>query len=315
MDRRALWKAAGASAIGGLVASGIGSTAVTPEPRRRTCGARASASRFIQACDGTNLYYKDWGAGPPLLFLAPWSLSSDWWEYQMTDLAGRGLRCVAYDRRGHGRSDEPGRGYEFDTLADDLAAVIEELDLRDITIVGHSMGCAEVVRYLSRQHSRRIARAVLVSTITPMILKTADNPAGVDESVLEKGRVALAQDRPHQVAIAAQGFFGAPLNPVSAEITDWWVRMILDQCSLKVMLDLHRVFTKTDFSADLRKITVPVLLVHGNRDSSALIDLTARRSANLIPHCKLQVYENAAHGLPITHMDQLNGELLAFARA
>jgi pimeloyl-ACP methyl ester carboxylesterase len=145
-------------------------------------------------------------------------------------------------------------------------------------------------------------------------LALADNPSGVDESVLEKGRMALAKDRPHQVAIAGPSFFGAPSFAVSAEIMEWWARLILDQCSLKVMLDLHRVFTKTDFTADLRKINVPVLLVHGKRDTSAVIDVTARRTAGLIPHCELKVYEDAAHGLPITHVEQLNAELLAFAR-
>jgi non-heme chloroperoxidase len=314
MDRRALWMAVGASAVAGLAANEVGRTEVVRDKPCRACGARPAANRFIEARDGTSLFYKDWGQGPPVLFVAPWALPSDWWEYQMADLAGRGLRCLAYDRRGHGRSDEPGKGYEFDTLADDLTAVLEQLDLRDVTLVGHSMGCAEIVRYLSRQPARRIARAVLVSTITPLIVKTADNPSGVDESVLEKGRRALAKDRPHQVAIAAPSFFGAPSIVVSPEISDWWVRLILDQCSLKVMLDLHRVFTRTDFSADLRKINVPVLLVHGNRDTSAQMDLTARKTISLIPRCELKVYEGAAHGLPITHMEQLNAELLAFAR-
>jgi pimeloyl-ACP methyl ester carboxylesterase len=232
----------------------------------------------------------------------------------MADLAGRGLRCIAYDRRGHGRSADPGKGYEFDTLADDLAEVVEQLDLRDATLVGHSMGCAEIVRYLSRQPVRRVARAVLIGTITPLTVKRADNPAGVDESVLEKSRMALARDRPHQIASAAPSFFGAPPNVVSSEMMDWWVRLMLDQCSLRVMLDLHRVFTTTDFRADLRRINAPVLLVHGKRDTSALIDLTAHRTVPLIPHCELKVYEDAAHGLPITHMEQLNAELLAFAR-
>jgi non-heme chloroperoxidase len=314
MDRRALWMAVGASTMAGLAASDIGRTEVVRGQQCRPCGARTDVSRFIQARDGTSLFYKDWGKGPPVLFVAPWALPSEWWEYQMADLAGRGLRCIAYDRRGHGRSAEPGKGYEFDTLADDLTEVVEQLDLRDLTLVGHSMGCAEIVRYLSRQPVRRVARAVLIGTTTPSVLKTAENPAGFDESVLEMGRRALARDRPHQVAIAAPSFFGAPPNAVSPEVMDWWVRLIVDQCSLKVMLDLHRVFTRTDFSADLRKINVPVLLVHGNRDTSAPIDVTARRTVPLIPRCELKVYEDAAHGLPISHIEQLNAELPAFAR-
>jgi pimeloyl-ACP methyl ester carboxylesterase len=151
--------------------------------------------------------------------------------------------------RGHGRSEEPGRGYDFDTLADDLAEVIELLDLRDLILVGHSMGCVEVVRYLSRPPAGRVAGAVLVATITPFTLKTADNPAGIEESVLENGRMALARDRPGQIAKAAAGFFGVSPNVVSSELIDGWIRMMLDGCSLKVMLDLHRTFTRTDFRA------------------------------------------------------------------
>jgi pimeloyl-ACP methyl ester carboxylesterase len=240
-------------------------------------------------------------------------LNSDWWEYQTAILSDRARRCLAYDRRGHGRSEEPGRGYDFDTLADNLAEVIEQLDLRDLILVGHSMGCAEVVRYLSRRPPGRIAGAVLVATITPFILKTEDNPTGIEESVLENGRLALAKDRPNQIAKAAASFFGVPPNVVSSELMDWWSRMMLDGCSLKVMLDLHRAFTRTDFRADLRKIDVPVLLIHGDRDISAPIDFTSRRTAPLISRCDLRVYENAAHGLPITHMERLNTDLLAFA--
>jgi len=306
MHRRSLWKVVAASAVAGLVPSG---PANASPPNQR----RAPANHFIQARDGTNLFYRDWGAGPPLLFVAPWALNSDWWEYQMAALSDHSLRCVAYDRRGHGRSEEPGRGYDFDTLADDLAEVIEQLDLRNLILVGHSMGCAEVVRYLSRQPEGRVAGAVLVATITPFIVKTADNPTGIDESVLENGRLALAKDRPGQIAKAAAGFFGVPPNVVSPELTDWWIRMMLDGCSLKVMLELHRVFTKTDFRAELRRIDVPVLLIHGDRDISAPIDFTSRRTAPLIPRCDLHVYENAAHGLPITHMDRLSADLLAFA--
>lgn len=306
MQRRSLWKVVAASAITSLV-SGAPANA-SPRNERR-----APANHFIRTRDGTNLFYRDWGTGPPLLLVAPWALNSDWWEYQTAALLERGLRCVAYDRRGHGRSEEPGRGYDFETLADDLAEVIEQLDVRDLILVGHSMGCAEVVRYLSRQPANRVAGAVLVATITPFIVKTADNPTGIDEGVLDNGRIALAKDRPGQIAKAAADFFGAPPNVVSSELIDWWIRMMLDGCSLKVMLDLHRAFTRTDFRPDLRKIDVPVLLIHGDRDVSAPIEFTSRRTAPLIPRCDLHVYENAAHGLPITHMDRLSADLVAFA--
>ena len=270
---------------------------------------------FIQASDGTNLFYRDWGTGPAAVFVAPWALNSNWWEYQMAYLAGHGLRCVGYDRRGHGRSEEPGHGYDFDTLAGDLAAVIEQLDLHDVTLIGHSMGAAEVVRYLSRYHAARVARAVLIATITPFSLKTPDNPDGVDKSKLEKGRMDLSRDRPHQIAVAAPAFFGASKNPVSPEMMDWWTRMIVDQCSLKVMLDLHRVFTETDFRPELPRIAVATLLIHGDSDTSTPIEVTSRKTARLIPGSRLVVYKNAAHGLPITHMDRLNADLLAFVNS
>jgi pimeloyl-ACP methyl ester carboxylesterase len=231
----------------------------------------------------------------------------------MADLAGRGVRCIGYDRRGHGRSGEPSRGYEFDTLADDLATVVEHLDLRNITLVGQSLGCGEVVRYLSRHGSSRVARIVLVSTITPFVLKTDDNPDGVDPATLENVRKVLSKDRPHPIAAAAPAFFGAPKNGVSQEIMDWWTRMMVDGCSLKAMLDLQRMFTETDFRPELRRISVPTLLIHGDNDTSTPIETTARKTAPLIPGCQLKVYEGAAHGLPITHADQLNTDLMAFA--
>lgn len=277
-------------------------------------GERPRARQSVEAADGTSLFFKDWGTGRPIVFAAPWALNSDWFEYQMADLAAHGLRCIAYDRRGHGRSSQPGHGYDFNTLADDLAALIEQLDLRHTTLVGQSMGCGEVVRYLSRHGSSRVAGVVLVSTITPFILKTEDNPDGVDKTDLELVRKALSRDRPHPLTAAAPAFFGVPKNVVSAEIMGWWTRMMVDGCSLKTMLDLHRAFTETDFRADLRTISVPTLLIHGDSDTSTPIESTARKTAALIPACQLKVYEGAAHGLPITHADRLNADLLAFSR-
>lgn len=299
-------------------AAGAGVVGAAPLEASRPSWKPAAApgsQRFIVTRDGTRLFYRDWGIGSPVVFVAPWALNVDWFEYQMTALSGETLRCVGYDRRGHGRSDEPGRGYEFDTLADDLAAVIDGLELRGVTLVGHSMGAGEVVRYVARHGTTRVARVVLIAPITPFTLKTADNPGGVEAADLEKGREALSRDRPGQIAAAAPAFFGTDRNAVSAAMMDWWTNMIVHQCSLKVMVDLHRVFTETDFRPDLRAITVPTVIIHGNHDQSTPLDFTGRRTAALIAGSRLIVYEDAAHALPITHMSRLNRELSTFVRA
>jgi len=267
---------------------------------------------FIDAPDGTSLFYQDWGEGSPVVFVAPWGLNSNWWEYQIPYLTDQGLRCITYDRRGHGRSGMPCHGYDFDTLAGDLDALFRQLDLRNVTLVGHSMGCGDAVRYLSRFGSDRVARLMMIATITPFTLKTEDNPLGVERSELESARRKVRKDRPHVIAEAAAAFFGAPKNPVSDEVMQWWGRMMIDQCPMNTFLDLHRVFTETDFRPDLRKITVPTILIHGDADTSTSLDFTSRRSAPLIRGSQLKVYEGAAHGLPVTHMDRLNADLLAF---
>lgn len=204
---------------------------------------------------GTDLYFRDWSTGKPLVFLAPWALNSRWWELQMFRLAEEGTRCVAFDRRGHGRSSLPDRGYDFDTPADDLAAVVEQLDLRDVTLVRHSLGCGEAVHYLSRHVAGRVARAVLIGTITP-----GHNPP--DKSKFETGRALLIKDPFGVIANAAADFLGASKNPVSEETMRWWTRMMTDECNLKVMLDLLRVFTATDFRPRLSAIRMPTLLIH-----------------------------------------------------
>ena len=310
MRRRSLLKSLAMSAGAGLIALGNTEGASSEQPA--SAGRKSHIRQFIEAPDGTNLFFRDWGSGRILVFAAPWGLNSAWWEYQIADLAGRGLRCIGFDRRGHGRSDEPSHGYEFDTLADDLAAVVEQLDLRNVTLVGQSLGCGEIVRYLSRHGSNRVARVVLVSTITPFVLKTDDNPDGVDRVTLDGVRNALSKDRAGPIFAAAPAFFGAPKNSVSQEIMNWWARMMVDGCSLKAMLDLQRMFTETDFRSELRRISVPTLLLHGDNDTSTPIETTARKTASLIPGCRLKVYEGAAHGLPITHAAQLNGDLVEF---
>lgn len=314
MHRRSLLKSVAAIAAGtGLMGSGR-ANGLSEGAVLAVAGKRPRVKQSIEAADGTSLFFRDWGAGRPLVFAAPWGLNSAWWEYQMADLADRGLRCVAYDRRGHGRSGEPGHGYEFDTLAADLAAVLEQLDLRDVILVGQSLGCGEIVRYLSRHGSNRIARVVLISTITPLVLRTDDNPDGVERATLEYVRKMLSKDRANPIAAAAPAFFGAPKNHVSQEIMDWWVRMMVDGCSLKVMVELQRMFTETDFRPELRRISVPTVLIHGDNDTSTPIETTARKTVPLIPGCQLKVYEGAAHGLPITHADELNADLLAVAK-
>ena len=315
MHRRSLLKSiATIAASAGLVAASKANGQSNGSPLT-PAGKKPQAKQFIEVADGTNLVFRDRGTGRPMVFAAPWALNSAWWDYQMADLAGRGLRCVGYDRRGHGRSGDPSRGYEFDTLADDLAAVIEQLDLHDITLVGQSMGCGEVVRYLSRHGSNRVARVVLVGTITPFILKTDDNPEGTDRATLENARKGLTNDLPKLLADYAPTFFGTSKNHVSQEIMDWWVRMMVDGCSLNTMLDLHRMFTITDFRPELPRISVPTLLIHGDNDKSTRIETTARKTTPLIPGSQLKVYEGAGHGLPITHADQLNADLLAFVNS
>jgi non-heme chloroperoxidase len=276
MDRRSILKSVALAAGVGFV--GVGRAQVLDEGAKLTpLAAKARARKSIETGDGSRLFHRDWGDGRPILFAAPWGLNTDWWEYQMTALAGHDLRCVGYDRRGHGRSDEPKDGYDLDTLSDDMAAVIDQLELRQVTLVGQSLGCGEVVRYLSRHGSSRIDRVVLVSTITPFIMKRPDNPDGVDEATLEKTPAALCMDRAHVIAAAAPAFFGEPSNTVSPEMVGWWTRMMVDGCSLKVMIALQRMFTRTDFRPELRAMTVPTLLIHGDCDVSTPIELTGRQ--------------------------------------
>jgi non-heme chloroperoxidase len=314
MDRRGVLKSVvSAIASAGLIAA-ADRVSAAQERQPNEPETKGQSMPFVETSDGVRLFYRDWGAGSPLVFLAPWGLHSGWWEYQMAYLVSQGLRCVAYDRRGHGRSMEPSRGYEFDTLADDLHAVIKQLDLRGVTLVGQSLGCGEIVRYIARHGADRSSRIIMVAPITPMTLKTADNPDGVDSSSLEKVREALSKDRPHVIAGAAPAFFGAPKNPVSIEMMNWWTDMLL-QCPLRVLLELHRMFTVTDFRSELRTILLRTVIIHGDNDTSTPIDLTGRKTARLMPNSQLTVYEGAAHGLPITHMDRLNRDLLAFVKS
>jgi pimeloyl-ACP methyl ester carboxylesterase len=220
------------------------------------------------------------------------------------------LRCVAYDHRGHGRSSDPGQGYDYDTLAGDLATVIEQLDLRDITLVAHSMGCGAAVRHLSRHGADRIARVALVSPTLPFILKTEDNPDGVDKTVLERVRAKFSKDFPKWLADNAPPFFTPETSPAMIQ---WGINMCL-QASLKALIDCNRTGAETDFRAELPKITAPTLIIHGDKDVSAPLEFTGRKTARLIPGSRLKVYEGAPHGLMFTHMDRFNRDLHDFIK-
>jgi non-heme chloroperoxidase len=220
---------------------------------------------------------------------------------------------VTFDRRGHGRSDDPCRGYDFDTLADDIDAVMNSLNLNNVVLVGQSLGGAEVVRYLTRHRSERVAHAVLIAPTTPFPMKTDDHPVGRTREEIEKALESLKHDLPRIAAEAAPDFFGLPKNSVSTQTLDWWCRMFLDRCSIKVLSDLFKVMNETDFRSELQTIRTRTLILQGDIDKSTPLELTGRPTHEIIAGSQLIVYENAAHGLPYTHTDRMLADIVAFA--
>src|SRR6185295_17449748 len=231
----------------------------------------------------------------------------------MTELADHGLRCIAYDRRGHGRSNDPGRGYDFDTLADDLATVLDRLDLHDVTLVGHSMGGGEIARYLSRHGTRRIARTVLVSAITPLVARKPDYPEGTDPKVYDALIAGLKQDRPAALTGGVALFTGTH-RVVSPAMSQWVVSHFL-RSSPKAVIDCMRAIAEADFRADLRAFTIPTLIIHGDADQLNPIDKTGRATAQAIRGSELKVYEGGPHGLVVTDKERFTQDLLAFVRS
>jgi non-heme chloroperoxidase len=309
MQRRSALKSLMLALAGGSVASAAApQAAVTPQPS-------LSESSFIPTRDKTRIHFRDWGSGRPIVFVAPWALCSDWWDIPVLNFCDRGWRCITFDRRGHARSDDPSRGYDFDTLADDLAAVMDTLDLDNVVLVGHSMGGAEVVRYLTRHKSQRVKHVVLIAPTMPFNMQTEDNPIGKPREDLEKTRESLKHDLPGLVAAAAPDFFGVPANATSAETIEWWCRMILDRCSIKTLSELSRVMNETDFRPELRTIRTPTLILQGDIDKSVTLERNSRPTHELIPGSKLIIYENAAHALPYTHTDRMLADITDFARS
>ena len=269
---------------------------------------------YIQTRDETRLFYTDSETGTPMVFVASAWLDSRMWDFQIPYLVDHGFRCIAVDRRGHGRSDSPWTGYDYDTLADDLGALLDTLDLRDVALVSHSAGCGEVVRYLTRHGAERIANITLVSGTAPCLMKRPDNPEGVDSGLMRADLQRRTADRPKWFAANAAGFFGTDLPgiTVSPEFTDYVIRQCLD-CSARATAQFFLTGFTTDLRDALQSVDVPALIVHGDHDLQAPLELCGRKTAQLVPHSTLRVYENAAHGLFVTHADQLNADLLAFA--
>jgi len=269
---------------------------------------------FIETADRTSLFYNDWGTGRPVVLIHGWPLHSDMWEYQSVFLASHGLRVIAYDRRGFGRSSQPWSGYDYDTMADDLKTILDTLDLTDVTLVGFSMGGGEVARYMRRHGGARVSKAALVSAVTPYLLRTEDNPDGVDGSVFDQMIDGLRRDRPNFLATFGKQFFGAGLLnfTVTSEILQWSLMMAMAG-SPKATLDCVRAFSETDFRADMAAFRVPTLIIHGDSDATVPVGKSARVAASMISRAELKEYEGAPHGLFFTEKDRLNRDLLAFA--
>jgi len=269
----------------------------------------------ITTKDGTQIYYKDGGSGQPVVFSHGWPLTADAWDDQMLFLGTRGYRVIAHDRRGHGRSSQPWDGNDLNTYADDLAALVEALGLRDAVHVGHSTGGGEVARYIARHGTSRVAKAVLIGAIPPLMLKTASNPGGLPLEVFDGLRAAVLTDRAQFMRDLSAPFYGAnrPGAKVSQGLRDSFWRQGM-QAGVKGVYDCIKAFSETDQTDDLRKMTVPTLFIHGDDDQIVPIGAASQAAVKIAPKAQLKVYPGAPHGLTSTHKDQVNADLLAFLK-
>jgi non-heme chloroperoxidase len=289
-------------------------------PRDTAPSAAALAGKLtantITANDGTILYYKDWGSGPAVVFSHGYPLSSDAWENQMMFLLQNGYRVIAHDRRGFGRSSQPSQGYDFDMFADDLAALVEALDLRDATFVGHSMGGGEVARYIGRHGEGRVAKVALVAAVTPFLLQTATNPHGAPIGVFDSMRVAVQADRSQWNKDVTMPYYSynRPGAKVSEGVReDYWRQGM----ATGLLAAYHAIgaFSETDFRGNLARISVPTLVVHGSDDQIVPIEISGELTAKIVENARLVIYEGGPHGLLITQKDKLNADLLEFLKS
>ena len=303
---------AGALLAGSGAAEARASTAL---PKPGSAAPKLTANN-VTAKDGTVLFYKDWGSGPVVVFSHGYPLSSDAWDHQMMFLSQNGFRVVAHDRRGFGRSSQPGTGYDYDTFADDLATLVGALDLKNITLVGHSMGGGEVARYVGRHGESRVAKVAFVGSVTPFLLKTASNPDGAPIDVFDGMRAAVKDDRSQWNKDATMPYYNynRPGAKVSEGVRDDYWRQ---GQATGLMAAYHAIgaFSETDFRDDLKKITVPTLVIHGSDDQIVPIQISGDLTAKYVKNSRLIVYDGGSHGLLVTQKDRLNADLLAFLKA
>lgn len=260
-----------------------------------------------------DIFYQEYGAGKPVIFIHGWPLNHEMWEYQFNELPKHKIRCIAYDRRGFGKSERPWEGYNYNTMADDLNDLINQLNLSQIVLVGFSMGGGEIARYIGKYGNDKIEKVIFISSVTPFRLKTPDNPDGTEKEVFQETINALHSDRPAFLEDFGKRFYGVSLlnQPVSMALLNWNQTLCLNS-SAKATTECVRAFSETDFTDDLKKITVPVLIIHGNDDNIVPINVSGDKTATLIPSAKYIIYEDAPHGLFITEKEKLNNDLIKF---